>query len=169
MTKLYFLAADLEAARALVGTLREEGFGANEISFFADDDTPLDRMPDVPPADQSDFIPALQRGAAAGGVAGLLLGAAALSFPPAGITIGGSALLLGTGAGAGFGAWAAALVGASVPNSHLREFQESIERGKILFIVDASEDDVEPLIETVEQRHDNVSVAGTQDALPPVV
>jgi hypothetical protein len=34
-------------------------------------------------------VPALQRGVAAGGLAGLLAGALAVTFPPAGLVLGG--------------------------------------------------------------------------------
>jgi hypothetical protein len=66
--------------------------------------------------DISDLVPALQRGTAAGGAAGLLAGVAAVTFPPAGLTLGGGALLGLTAFGAGFGAWMSSMVGIGLPS-----------------------------------------------------
>ena len=65
-----------------------------------------------------------------GGATGLLAGLAAAVIAPAGVAVGGAAMLLGTTvAGVSYGAFVSALVGSSVPNSQLREFEELLEKG----------------------------------------
>ena len=60
---------------------------------MAKDSVTLDQLPKASLLEESDFVPALKRGAAAGGGVGLLAGLAAVTFPPAGIALGGGALL----------------------------------------------------------------------------
>ena len=45
--------------------------------------------------------------------------------------------------GALVGSWSSALVGASVPDPVRRRFEETIEAGQILLVVDAAGDDLE--------------------------
>jgi hypothetical protein len=62
--------------------------------------------------------------------------------------------------GAALGAWAASMVGASVPNSKLRQFQRDIDAGKVLLMVDVPYDAVEGIRGIVKARHPEAVPAG---------
>jgi len=141
MTKrLYFLLPNQRAAEQALARLRDRhGLDDDALAFIARDDIELAELPEADPNASSDFMPALARGSALGGSAGLVAGVVAVSMPPAGLALGGGAVLALTGLGAAFGAWVSALVGASVPHTKIQEFQKAIENGEILLMVDVDE------------------------------
>jgi hypothetical protein len=83
--------------------------------------------------------------------------------------VGGGALLAGTLGGAGFGAWAAAMIGGSVPNSHIRQFEEAIKNGQILMLVEVTENQVEETQQRVKKHHPDAKIEGVEPNIPPAV
>ena len=58
------------------------------------------------------------------------------------------------------GAWVSSRVGASVPNSRLKQFHGDIEAGKLLMMVDVPNASVEQVREVVLARHPEATPAG---------
>lgn len=107
MKRLYFLAPSLDSTAAIVDELQGFGLTDKDIHVVGNDHTGLakNNIHEASVLQTSDVIPALERGAAAGVTTGLLAGLIAITFPPAGLVLGGGAVL-GLGLfGAGFGAW----------------------------------------------------------------
>lgn len=171
MEKLLFLVPDVDTAHSVVGTLREIGVSDERIGVLANSEARIEDLPEADVEDDSDVLPAFGRGIAAGGATGLLAGLAALAFPPAGLVAGGAALVATTTlGGASFGAFASALVGTSVANSQLREYEEAIEQGKILMIVEVEEDEAreEEIRNVLTDKHASLSIEGTKGTAPPI-
>src|SRR5258708_4970999 len=82
-----------------------------------------------------------------------LPGRVALVFPPAGLTIAGGAVVAITLAGAGFGAWTATMIGIDVPNTRLKRFEQAIERGELLMMIDVARDRVEEIEQMIKLHH----------------
>ena len=96
-------------------------------------------LKDLPAASvwqRTELAHGIEWGMGLGGVAGLLGGLLALTFPPAGVVLGGGTLLAGAAAGAGFGALVAALLGSQEHNHKLNRFQRALDAGQILLMVD---------------------------------
>ena len=87
----------------------------------------------------TDFMPAALRGAIGGGSAGMLAGLIGVAVPAIGITIVGAAAIALIGAATG--AWTSALAGSALPDPIRRRFEEEIEAGRILLVVDTTEAD----------------------------
>ena len=104
MKRLYFLLPDITMAKSIVDGLLLADIEEQHIHILAKEGIPLDDLPEASMLLKSDLIPALERGAALGGVTGIVAGLFAVSFPPAGVVLGGGALLGITLAGAGIGA-----------------------------------------------------------------
>lgn len=137
--KRYIYAFDsIDPARAAVTRLRQTGVDEKCISLIAKADIQMEKIPDRYLDASTDFIPAVERGAAIGGVTGLVAGLIGMVVPPVGIAIGGGALLAFAAGGALVGAWSSALVGAGVPDNIRRQFEEEINNGHILLVVDSS-------------------------------
>lgn len=130
-----------DAARVAVAALRQQGVDEKLISLIARSDIQLEKVPDAFLDASNDFLPALGRGAALGGVTGLFAGLVAMAIPPLGIAMAGSVLLGFFGGGVLVGAWTSALVGASVPNEVRRKFEDEIKAGRTLLVVDAASED----------------------------
>src|SRR5260370_4911241 len=122
MRRLYFLLPRTQSAKAIVNELLLERVEWRHIHVIANQDVPLEHLPEATLTQRSDLLPALARGTAAGGVVGMLAGLVALAFPPAGLTIAGGAVVAITLAGAGVGGGGAPVVGGDVPAHGLKSF-----------------------------------------------
>jgi uncharacterized membrane protein len=155
--KRYIYAFDTaESAYGAVIALRLNGIDEQCISLIARADIQLEKIPEHFLDASTDFVPAIGRGVAIGGVTGLFAGLIAMAIPPLGIALGGSALLAFFGGGAVLGAWTAALVGSSVPDPIRRKFEDEIQAGRILLVVDAHAGNdalITGLMATGEDRH----------------
>lgn len=141
MPKLVYIAETATAARGAIVALRNAGFDSSKISVIARSDIELEKLPERYVEEHTDFAPALGKGVAIGGGAGLLAGLIAVAFPPAGIALGGAALLGVTALGAGIGAWSAALAGASVPHERRERYEAEVAAGKIVIFIDVANDE----------------------------
>ena len=134
MRRIYFLVPTVVSAQAIVDDLLLSRIEERHIHVVAREDTALKDLPEANVAQNTDLVPALQRGAAAGGLSGLLAGLIAITFPPAGLVIGGGALLGMTVFGAGFGAWMSSMIGVRLPNSRIDQYQKAIEECQLLLM-----------------------------------
>ena len=136
--KRYIYAFDTaEAARDAIGVLRKRGVGEDKLSLVARSDIELEKVPARYLDARTDFVPALGRGAAFGGITGLVAGLIAMSIPPLGITLSGAALLAFLAGGAAVGAWSSSMIGSTVPDEVRRKFDDEIEAGHSLVVVDS--------------------------------
>lgn len=153
MNRINLLLPDVNMAHRVVDRLLAAGVEWKDIHILANPDVSLEELPDADIPQKSDLLPALARGTAVGGLAGMLAGLVALSLPPAGVVIAGGALLGTTIGGAGIGAWTAALVGVSVSNSQLEQYEDAINRGELLLLVDAPEEREEELKSIINSEY----------------
>jgi len=165
--RLYFLLPDVDCARELVEDLLLHRVEERRIHLLARRGTPLEDLPEASVAQRTDLIPALERGAAVGGATGALAGLVAITVPPAGLVLGGGAVLAMAALGAGFGAWASSMLGISTPNSQIKQFQDAIEAGKILMMVDVPKSRVDDIERLVRQHHPEAEIGGTEPTIPP--
>ena len=166
MRRIYFLVPTVASARAIVDELLLKRIEERHIHVVARADTPLEDLPAARVAQSSDLVPALQRGAAAGGLTGLLAGLVAVAFPPAGLVLGGGAALGLTLFGAGFGAWMSSMVGVSLPNSRIEQYQSAIESGQLLMMIDVPRDRVEEIEGLVTGHHPEAELEGIDPNIP---
>ena len=162
MSKLYFLLPDEDAATNVVADLKAGGFREHDIGIVARDRAAS--LPVADASDTSDFKPAIAQGVVLGGGTGLLAGLA-LAVVPGGFVVGGAALAGMALAGSAFGAWVSGMVGVSVPNREIMEFKSAIERGAILMMVEAAEEDHQRAKEIVIGRHPQVVFGGQSEGL----
>ena len=132
-----FSTPDITAATRAMGVARAAGIEDQHILLVARSDIQLEQIPDHRKEADTDMLPAAARGAGYGAGAGLLAGLIAVAIPPLGITMAGAAAA--TLAGAAVGGWTSALVGSSIPDPVRRKFEDRIEAGQILLVVDGTE------------------------------
>lgn len=168
MRRLYFLIPEADTAKRVVDELLLERISEKQIHVVAKDHHLLQEhgIPEAGLLQESDVVPAIERGLAAGGTTGLVAGLVAVTFPPAGLVLGGGAILATTIAGAAFGAVVGPMIGISAPNSQLKQFQEAVEAGQLLLIVDVPKDKVDRICELVKSHHERVDIKGTEPTVP---
>lgn len=165
--RLYFLLPDVESARRVVEDLLVRRVEERHIHLIARSGIPLEDLPEASLAQKTDLIPSLERGVAIGGATGAIAGLIAIAIPPAGLILGGGAVLALAVAGAGFGAWASSLFGISIPNSQIKHFEEAIGRGEILMMIDVPKQQQHEITSLIQTHHPEVQVHGTEPTMPP--
>ncbi|MDD4915144.1 MAG: DUF1269 domain-containing protein [Methylococcales bacterium] len=165
MRRIYFLVPNLDTTHQIVNELRAIGIEDRHLHILAKSDTPLGDMPEASIFEKTDFIPALERGAALGGATGLLAGLAALRF--AGFAIAGGPVLGILFYGATIGALMSGLIGLDVGNTRVRNYVQAIEQGELLVMVDIAKERIEEIHQAVIRHHPNAEFEGIEPLLPP--
>lgn len=165
MRRIYFLVPDIETTRKIVDELLLARVDERHIHVLARRDTPLEDLPEASFIQKTDFLPALEQGVAVGGATGMLAGLAAVALPT-GLVLGGGAVLAVSLVGAGLGAWWSSMIGASVGNRRLKDYEEAMERGEILIMVDVPKDKVGRIEELVKKHHPEADCKGTDPTIP---
>ncbi len=168
MRRLYFLIPDVNSAKQIVDELLLERIEERHIHIASRDHHALleAHLPEANLLQESDFVPAIERGLAVGGATGILAGIAAVAIPGTGLTLGGGAIL-GIGlAGAVVGAWVSSMIGVSVPSTRLQEFESAINEGQLLMMVDVAKAKVDGITELVRQHHPEAHIEGTEPVIP---
>lgn len=161
MKRLCLLSPDVAHARQVIADLKSAGIPEKHLYVLARQGTELEDLPDAGP-EADDFLPAYERGVAFGGVAGLVAGLFALVFPPAGVVVGGGAVLLISLFGAGVGGFLTGLAGAAFPSSRLKEFEDAIDDGKLLVMADVPKEEVERYEQLIRKADPDIEIHGIE-------
>jgi hypothetical protein len=164
--RLYFVLPDVEAARRTLDDLLLARVEDRHIHSLAHRGTDLSGLRDANVLQKTDLVHGAEVGLVVGGIGGLLLGLLAVFTPPDGVTLQLATVLATSLGGALFGAWVASLVGASVPNSRLKQFQRDIEAGHVLMMVDVPLGRVEEIRDLVHRRHPEASGGAVEPTVP---
>lgn len=164
--RLYFLLPDVQVAKQVVDELLLARVEERHIHVLAKEGIQLEDLPEANLLQKSDFVHGVEQGVAVGGATGVLAGLVAVTFPPAGLILGGGAVLATALAGAGMGAWISGMIATDVPNSRLKEFQAAVETGQILMMVDVAKDHVDEVSASVKKHHPEADMHGTEPTIP---
>lgn len=165
MRRIYFLAPNIETTHKIVEELQAKGIEDRHIHILAKRDTPLEGLPEAGVSIKTDFIPAVERGVALGGTTGLLAGLVGLRF--AGFALAGGPLLGILIAGATIGSLMGGLAGMSLGNSRLKQFEQAIEQGELLVLVDIPREQIETIRHLVIKHHPEAVFEGIEPIMPP--
>lgn len=128
-----------EASRA-IQNLQAQGFTSEEISVVAKDRDDLRAIDEETGTKAPEGMAAgAAAGGVLGGVTGLLAGVGALAIPGIGPILAAgplAAALTGLAVGAGAGGLVGGLVGLGIPEDEAEEYEEHLNRGNILVLVD---------------------------------
>jgi len=169
MQKEIFVCPNPEACKSVVSTLFELGVSEDKIGVIAKDGLPIDELPEADEEDKNDAVAGAKRGAVLGSAVGLFAGLGVISVAPVGIIVGGAGLAVAALGGATYGTLVSAMIGSSVPNSLLREYQDQIESGAVVVIVEMDEANVDNIKKAVIDKHPELSTEGKLGPVPPVI
>lgn len=134
--RIYWLLPDPASARAVMNDLLLARVEHRYIHFLAREGSDMSGLHEANVLQSSDLVRSAQMGlvlgAALGAAAGAMLAMSPLAFDLSKPAVVG-ALAAG---GAVFGAWAASMIGASIPSRRLQRFDAAVARGEILLMVD---------------------------------
>lgn len=164
--RLYFIMPDVPSARKMMEDLLLARIEERHIHFLARRGTPMEGLHEANHLQKSDLVHGAQVGLALGALLGFILGAVLVMT-----TITDDRWQIVTVLGAGvvgalFGAWVASMVGNSVPNSRLVQFQKAIEDGKLLLMVDVPEHRMNEVKDLIAARHPEAEDRGIDPHIP---
>lgn len=158
MKRFCFLLPDIPTTRRVVSELKEQGIAEEHLHVIANEGVPLEDLPEASLLEKSDLIRGAEIGAVGGGAIGLLAGLVAISVPPAGIVVGGGVAVATTLMGATLSALLSGLIGMDFPNARLESFQDAIESGQVLMLVDVGESGAEETASNIRKHHPEVEL-----------
>jgi len=159
MRRIYFLVPNTGFAKKIVDELLLERVEERHIHVLAKRGTPLEELPEATFTQKTDFLPALEQGLALGGATGILAGLVAMALPT-GLVLGGGAVLAIALAGAGVGGLMSSMVGSGIGNRRIEQFQDAIEKGELLMMVDVPRDRIEEIEVLVKKHHPEAECEG---------
>lgn len=162
MKRLYVLLPGETSCRALVEELVSVEIPTSHLHVVAGLSHQLQALPEATVWQRTELARGIEWGIGLGGVAGLLGGLLAVAFPPAGIVLGGGALLGGTAAGAGFGALVSALLGSQEHNHKLDGFQRALANGQLLLLVDVPRQREDEVRERILRHHPEAEIGAVK-------
>lgn len=165
MRRIYFLAPNIEVSKKIVDELLLARIEERHIHVLAKRGTPMEDLPEASYLQKSDFIPALEQGLALGGLTGIVAGLVAVALP-GGPVLAGGAILATSLAGVGVGALMSSMVGSSIGNRRIQQFEEAIEKGKFLFMIDVPRDRVEEIEALIKKHHPDAECGGIEPEIP---
>jgi len=162
--RLYFLLPNLEEAKTTVDELLLSRIDENHIHVMAKQGVDLGDLPEATIFQTSDIVHGVETGMVIGGISGLIGSVIAITALQVGSVMG--LVVLGcTVFGAGFGVWMSGMIGSSTKNSRLKEFEQSMEDGKILLMADVPMDKVEDITHKM-QSHKETIFGGSDPSMP---
>ena len=164
--RLYFVLPNADSARKVHNELLLTRIEEHRMHVVARDGTNLTDLPEAGLLEKSDLVHGIQMGIMIGGATGVLFGALAgwmgyLVDGLEGLAILGTAL-----AGAFIGAFASSMIAINVPNTRHKEFQDSIDRGNVLFLVEVPVGRVDEISDLVRSHHPEADVRGIEPTIP---
>ena len=171
MKRLCFLSPDSSHAHRVVTDLLEVGIPEKHVYVVARSevaglrDMAVADLPDEGP-EGDDFLAGYERGLAFGGTAGLFAGLLVVTFPPAGLALGGGAILLMELAGAGVGGLLSGIAGAAFHSSRLSTFEAALNEGKVLILVDVPKNDIGRIEDLVRKHDPDIIIEGVEPPAP---
>ncbi len=164
--RLYFMVPDTASAEQIEDELLLARIEASHIHFLARRNMGLGQLHEANMLQKSDLLHSMGTGLIAGGLTGLVGGVLSYLYTDLGSQLGLSTVPMLALAGALFGTWAAGLVGISIPNSRLKSFEEKINQGQILLMVDAPRGRVHEITEMLHKHHPEAADKGVEPTIP---
>jgi len=166
--RLYFVLPDVETSRKVEEALLLARIEEKRMHFLGKRGTDMKDLPVATYAQKTDLLRGVFIGLLAGALTGALAGMYIYLNPDAiGMQVRPYIIFLCAVVGAIAGAWISGpLIGASTPNATLEEYQQDLQKGHILLMVDVPARRVDEIRKIVKEHHPQAEDHGTQPASP---
>jgi hypothetical protein len=163
MSRFYILVPDIKKIRQFIKTLKKQGIPREAVRFVHPrDHLELNQVLDASVFETSDVFSALIRGSMIGGIAGLIAGILTKDFFFGYLVVDKFSLMIAFSVfGMAFGAWASSLIGVSVVNASLKEFERALDKGQVMIQVDVKQEKERALLDKIKLNYPEITV---QDA-----
>jgi len=164
MRRIYVLFPDVGSCRAVIEELEQSGIDEHHIHVIGSANHDLEDLPRANALQESEIAHGIEWGFGLGALAGIIGAWMVVSFPPPGVVLGsGWAPFLSLGAaGAVGGAVISAVLGKGIPSHKLRPFENAIDQGQLLALVDVPRQQVDATKEMITRHHPEASIGVTR-------
>lgn len=166
MRRLYFLVPDIATAHSIVDELLLARLAEKHIHVIAREGTPLGNLPEAGLAQKTDLIPAIERGLGFGGATGTLAGLVAIAIPGSAVISAGALVVALAVTGTALGAWISSMIGISVESPRLKPYEQAIEGGQLLMMVDVPAPRVSEIEALIALHHPDARPEGIEPDIP---
>jgi len=164
--RLYFMLPNVASATAIADELLLARIEDRRMHFLARRGTELGELREASVLQKTDVRHGAAVGLMGGAVLGVIVGTLAWLFPPTTAPLRLITILATTLVGAFLGMWMSTLVASAIPNSHLKRFEDDIEAGGVLLMVDVTRDEREKVETIVTSRHPEAVAHGYEPTIP---
>lgn len=164
--RLYVILPDLASATRLADDLLLARIEDRNMHFLARRGTSLGELREASYMMKTDTVHGAFTGMVIGGVLGILVGLLLVNFPIAGARLQLVAVLLAAIIGGALGMWIAGMVGLQVPNSRLKRFEQDIEEGRILLLLDVPAGRYQEVRQIIARTHPEAFDHGNEPTVP---
>jgi len=164
--RLIYVLPDVASARRMMDDLLLARIEERHIHFLANAGIPMTGLHEASLLQKSDLVHGAQTGMLVGAGLGCAAGVAiALTLEsPGGLPL--IIVLVATVAGALFAAWVSSMIGSSISNSRLKPYQQAMEAGRILLLVDVPHHRVDDVRERLAAIHPEAEDRGIDPHVP---
>ena len=164
--RMYVTVPDLASAKQLANDLLLARIEDRHMHFLARRGTDLGELHEASYLQKTDAIHGAFTGLVIGGVVGVLVGLLLVYFPPGGASIQLVAVLIAALIGAALGVWIASMMGLQVPNTQLKGFEQELQDGKILLMLDVPSGRYEEIRDIIARTHPEAVDGGNEPTVP---
>jgi hypothetical protein len=164
--RLYWMLPDLASARRAMNDLLLARIDEPHIHFVARENADLSGLHAANLLQTSDVVRAAQSGLVIGGLAGLSTGLIVAMFPIIGDTPQWGMVGVMGFVGALLGAWSSSMIGCSTPSSRLKRFEEAIQHGGLLLMVDVPRSRLQEIETMLQDEHPEGRFEGVEPGIP---
>jgi hypothetical protein len=164
--RLYFMLPDVASARRTANDLLLARIEDRHMHFLAKRGTHLGELHEASALQKTDIVHGAQVGLVLGGLIGLCAGLYVVLTPPEGMVLHLATVLVMAIGGALLGTWVASMIASSIPNSKLTAFDQDLNDGKVLLMVDVPATRVSEVQRLVHDAHPEAGDRGVEPSLP---
>lgn len=166
MRRMYVMLPDVASARSVANDLLLARVEDRHMRFLARRGTDLGELNEASYFHKTDAIHGAFVGLVIGGALGALAGAVLVNYPPQGVSLDMVAVLVAAVVGAILGVWVSTMVGLQVPNSRLRQFDQELQEGRVLLMLDVPARRCEEMREIIARKHPEALDRGREPTVP---
>ena len=166
--RMYFILPDVDISRKVENDLLLARIDEKHMHFLGKRGTDLMDLPEATSIEKTDMLHGIQVGMFSGALSGAVLGLIVYALQDfIGMKFQLGIVLLFFILGGIFGVWISGfLIGSSTPNVKLKEFEQSMDDGHILMMVDVPVERVDEIRKIVKLHHPEAEDHGIEPTMP---
>ena len=164
--RMYVTLPGVPSAKQLANDLLLARIEDRHMHFLARRGTDLGELHEASYLQKTDAMHGAFTGLVIGGIVGVVVGLLLVYFPPGGASIQLVAVLIAALVGAFLGIWIAGMMGLQVPNTQLKGFEQELQEGKVLLMLDVPAGRFDEIRQIIARTHPEAADRGSEPTVP---